>query len=204
MKNRIIIAAVTTSMFLFMVSSCYKNKEDILELPKVSFRGEVVPIMIAGGCGCHNNGVASRVVQFSNKDTIFYDAILARTGLFKLWVNGGIHPGAGSIDFRPNEKNTVKQWLDEGGQDDGGGCTVTGTVTYTTNIQPIYNTTCKGATCHGGIAVTLDYNKMVEEQATIQAMMNSGGSTGHPGGPISLSTCTVKTFNEWFAQGMPK
>ena len=33
--------------------------------------------------------------------------------------------------------------------------------TYTKEILPIYTTTCKGSTCHGGIAIALDYSKMV-------------------------------------------
>ncbi|HNU88979.1 MAG TPA: hypothetical protein PKJ94_11830, partial [Ferruginibacter sp.] len=82
MKKIIITMAVMTSMLVYLLSSCYKNKEDILALPTVSFRSDVVPIMISGGCGCHNNGIATRAVQFSHADTIFYDAILGRTGLF--------------------------------------------------------------------------------------------------------------------------
>ncbi|MBL0359196.1 MAG: hypothetical protein IPP72_21045 [Chitinophagaceae bacterium] len=70
MKKVIIIMAMTTSMLTYLLSSCYKNKEDILALPKVSFRADVVPIMVAGGCGCHNNGT-TRAIQFSHADTIF-------------------------------------------------------------------------------------------------------------------------------------
>ena len=85
MKKGIILTALMTSMLIYILPSCYKNKEDILELPKVSFRSEVVPIVVAGGCGCHNNGT-SRAIQFSHADTVFYDAILARTGLFTSWI----------------------------------------------------------------------------------------------------------------------
>lgn len=202
--KKITIAAAITSMLIYILSSCYKNKEDIVILPKVSFRNDVVPIVTAGACGCHNNGIGTRAVQFSHADTIFYDAILARTGLFKSWVNGGIHPGAGVIDFKPNEKDLIKRWIDEGAQDDGGGCTVSGTITYNINILPLYSTTCKGSTCHGGIAATLTFSKMVEKKSVLQSMMNSGGTTGHPGGTLSLSSCTVKLFNEWIAQGQPQ
>lgn len=204
MKKGIILTAMMTSMIIYLLPSCYKNKEDILALPKVSFRSEVVPIMVAGGCGCHNNGEGRRAVQFSHDDTVFYDAILARTGTFETWLNGGYHPGGGQIDFKANDKDVIQKWLDEGGKDDGGGCVVTGTITYTADIEPIYVTSCKGGTCHGGLAVALDYDKMVEEKATLTAMMASGGAAGHPGGPLSLSTCTVNTFNEWIAQGQPK
>jgi hypothetical protein len=204
MKKIIITMAMMTSMLTYMLSSCYKNKEDILALPKVSFRSDVVPIIVAGGCGCHNNGSSQRAVQFSHADTIFYDGILARVGLLTIWLNGGTHPGGGAIDFKANDKTTIRRWIEEGAKDDGGGCTVTGTITYTANIAPIYSTTCKGSTCHGGIEAPLTYDIMVEQKNTLSNMMNSGGVIGHPGGTLSLSTCTVNTFNEWITQGQPQ
>jgi hypothetical protein len=204
MKKEILIA-VMVSVLLVYVSSCYNNKEDILSLPQVSFRGEVVPLVTAGACGCHNNGIGTRAVQFSHADTIFYDAILARVSLFKTWVNGGTHPGGGVIDFSANEKVIIKNWIDQGAQDDAAGaCTVVGAPKYSVNILPIYNTTCKGATCHGGLGPVLDYNKMVADKSIISAMMNSGGSSGHPGGAISLSSCTITIFKDWIAQGQPQ
>ena len=193
-----------TSMLMYVLSSCYKNKEDVLALPTTSFRTDVVPIMVAGACGCHNNGQGQRAVQFSHADTIFYDAILGRVSLFKAWVNGGTHPGAGAVDFTTAQKNIIKKWIDEGAQDDGGGCTVTGAITYTKNILPLYTTSCKGSTCHGGIAIALDYSRIVSNKATLTNMMGSAGATGHPGGTLSLSSCTVKLFNEWIAQGQPQ
>ncbi|HMU08449.1 MAG TPA: hypothetical protein PKC54_00465 [Ferruginibacter sp.] len=204
MKKIIITMAVMTSMLIYLLSSCYKNKEDILTLPTVSFRNDVVPIMVSGGCGCHNNGIATRAVQFSHADTIFYDAILGRAGLFETWVNGGIHPGAGAIDFTSNQKDIIRTWIQQGAKDDGGGCTVTGAITYTAKILPLYTSSCKGSTCHGGIASNLDYSKMVAKKDVLTAMVNSGGVTGHPGPVLSLSTCTVNLFKEWIAQGQPQ
>jgi len=163
-----------------------------------------VPIVTAGGCGCHNNGIGTRAVQFSHADTIFYDAILARVGLFTAWVNGGTHPGGGNVDFKANDKATIRQWIAEGAKDDGGGCTVAGVITYTKNILPIYTTTCKGSSCHEGLSVKLDYNRMVADKAILTTMMNSGGATGHLGPVLSLSTCVVNTFKEWIAQGQPQ
>lgn len=203
MKKGIILSAIITSMVIYLLPSCYKNKEDLLELPKVSFRADVVPIMVAGGCGCHNNG-STRAIQFSTGNTVYYDAILTRVGLFETWVNGGKHPGGGEIYFKANDATLIKTWIKQGAKDDGGGCTVTGPISFTANISPIYITSCKGSTCHGGIATTLDYAKMVSTKSTISSMMNSGGISGHPGGTLSLSSCTVKTFNEWIAQGQPQ
>jgi hypothetical protein len=203
MKKGIILTAMMIAILAYLLPSCYKNNEDILTLPVVSFRGEIVPIVIAGGCGCHNNGVYKNAVQFSHKDTIFYDGILARDSILNAMATVGTHPGGGEIYFKPNEAELVAKWFAEGSNDDGGGCTVTGTVTYTNDILPIYNTSCKGGSCHGGIAITLDYNYMVTNVSKLSSMCSTGGES-HPGGPLSMGTCTIKTFEAWIAQGQPK
>ena len=150
MKKKVLLTAMITTMMVYALSSCYRNKEDITALPRVSFRSEVVPIVTGGACGCHNNGMAQRALQFSHLDTIWYDAILGRVGF------------------------------------------------------PIYNVSCKGSTCHGGIALTLDYNKMVAAKTILNTMATSGGSQGHPGGALSLSSCTANKFKEWINQGQPQ
>lgn len=204
MKKIIITMAVMTSMLVYMLSSCYKNKEDILTLPETSFRGDVVPILVSGGCGCHNNGVATRVLPFSHADTIFYDAILARAFVLDTMARFDKHPGGGVIYFTENQKKIITSWVSNGAKDDGGGCSVSGVITHTAKINPLYLTTCKGSTCHGGLAINLDYNKMVSDKDIITAIMNSGGASGHPGPALSLSSCTVNLFKEWIAQGQPK
>ena len=204
MKKIIVTMAVITSMLIYLLSSCYKNKEDILALPEVSFRGDVVPIIVSGGCGCYNNGIATRAVQFSHADTIFYDAILARAYVLDTMARFDKHPGGGVIYFTEQQKKIVTQWVANGAKDDGGGCSVSGAITYTAKILPVYTSTCKGSTCHGGIATNLDYSKMVAKKDIITAMMNSNGNTGHPGPALSLSACTVNLFKEWIAQGQPQ
>lgn len=204
MKKIIITMAVMTSMLIYLLSSCYKNKEDILALPQVSFRGDVVPIIVSGGCGCHNNGIATRAVQFSHADTVFYDAILARAYVLDTMARFDKHPGGGVIYFTQQQKNIVTQWVANGAKDDGGGCSVSGAITYTAKILPVYTSTCKGSTCHGGIAINLDYSKMVAKKDVLTAMMNSNGNLGHPGPALSLSACTVNLFKEWIAQGQPQ
>lgn len=196
---------MASSMMFYLLSSCYKNSEDIQAIPRVSFRAEVVPIVTAGACGCHNNGTPGQV-KFSEKGVIFYDAISSRAlSHFGPWVNGDTtHPGGGNIDFNPNEKAIVKKWVEQGAPyDDGAGCTVPTVVTYTKDIVPIYNTTCKGGACHGGTTANLNYDKMVEKKSILTTMMNSGGASGHPGGPLSLSICVTNTFTSWINQGMP-
>ncbi len=205
MKTRIVLITMMVTMLAYGLTSCYSNKEDIIALPKVSFRGEVVPILTAGPCGCHTNGFGTRTVQFMSKDTILYDVMLARVSILKKWVNGGTHPGAGTVDFTDNEKIVIRNWIDQGAKDDGEtACTITGVITYTKDIVPIYKSTCTGGSCHGGLGQVLDYAKMVAKKDILTTMMNSGGSNGHPGGILSLSSCTISKFKEWIKQGQPQ
>ena len=209
MKKVIILAALMVSMVSYMLSSCYKNKEDILATPRVSFRNEIVPIVTAAPCGCHNtSGSTIRAVLFSDPKNklIFYDAILARRSYLDTMSRlVGKHPGGGGIEFAANERDIVKKWIAQGEPyDDGAGCTVTGAIRYTTDIVPIYNSSCKGGTCHGGIAAALDYNKLVATKNALLTIVNSGGSQGHPGGALSLTTCTANKFKEWINQGQPQ
>ena len=224
MKKRITITAITVSLLVYLLSSCYTNKEDIASLPKVSFLGEVVPIMTSSGCGCHNNNNAQtsnyNAFPFTRFDTTYgpggtivsinrrvdYGAIIARVDTLRQWVNGTIgHPGGGTIDFTPREKQIVKAWIAQGPPYDGGGaaCDATGTIRYTTDILPIYNSACKSSGCHGGRGPVLDYAKMVADKSILTTMMNSGGAIGHPAGVIGLTSCTVSKFLAWIGAGQP-
>jgi len=203
MKKAIVLTLITAS--IFGVSSCYKNYYDVTDtalstINTISFRSDVVPIMIAGGCGCHNNGVTSKQIAFSIKDTIYYSTIQARSAMLNAMAKGGAHPGEGSVFFTPSQAKIVIKWVEQGAKDDYVPPAITGDITYTQHIVPLYKTDCKGSACHGGIAKTLDYTYMVNNQPALTAMMNSSG-TKHPGGPLSLSPATSATFLAWMAQG---
>jgi hypothetical protein len=218
MNKKILIIMIMMSTVALYVSSCYNNKEDIPALPKVSFLGEVVPIMTSGACGCHNNVNANtatgNAVPFSKPDTVVNGvivkrvetgAIVARIDTMVKWANGSIpHPGGGNVDFTPNQKQIIKAWKAQGQPYDGGAatCDLTVTIKHSTHIQPIYLSTCKSAGCHGGRGPVLDYAKMVADKNTLTLMMNSGGSSGHPGGNVPLTSCTIDTFKKWMIDGM--
>lgn len=205
MKIRLITMAALATMIATAFSSCYKNKADIESLPVVSFRSEIVPIVTSGACGCHNNGVVKTAIQFSHLDTVFYDAILARVGTFKDMVaDASKHPGGGGVALTSNQKNVFQTWIAQGAKDDGGGCVVSGAITYNANFLPIYNSTCKSSTCHGGVSPVLTYSLLLTDKDKLLTMMNSGGATGHPGPVLSLNSCTTQTILAWIAQGQPQ
>jgi hypothetical protein len=221
-----VILSMLVLIALIGSQSCYKNYYDVTDenletINSVSFRNDVVPIMISGACGCHNNN-STRQVPFSawenryqitykpnGNDTIttreyviYYSAIQTRAEALNDMALGGPHPGEGSIFFTPSQADIVKKWYDQGAKDDYIPPAITVEVSYKQHIVPIYKTDCAGGTCHGGAAVTLDYNAMVAEQETITTMMKSSGKQGHPGGPLSISTSTSAYFLAWYAGGM--
>jgi hypothetical protein len=203
MKKSILLTLIIVTVLL--LPSCYKNYYDISDatlgsINNVSFRNDVVPIITSGGCGCHING-STRQVAFAHNDTIFYSAIQARAAVLYDMAKGGPHPGEGSIFFTPSQASIIKKWYEQGAKDDYVPPPITGDVTYALHVVPVYKTDCKGSSCHGGVAIALDYTSLKNDEATIKAMMASQGANGHPGGPLSLSPTTVATFLAWIAQG---
>jgi len=163
MKKLIILLGVIGGIILF--NSCYNNQKDITKptadaLATVSFRDDIVPIIISGGCGCHNNG-STRALQFTHLDTIFYSTIQARSGVYGDMVNGKDHPGEGGIYFTSAQATLIKLWIAQGAKDNYVPPAITGPVTYGVNIVPIYKAVCKGSSCHGGLGPNLDYAAML-------------------------------------------
>ena len=193
---------------ILLFFSCYNNNKDVTKptadaLATISFRDDIVPIMISGGCGCHNNGKYSNAVQFSYKDTIWYGAIQSRATIYNDMANGKAHPGEGSIYFTTSQSALIKKWIEQGAKDNYVPPPITGPVTYTINIVPIYKTDCKGSACHGGLGANLDYAKMVSSKDQLSIIMASSGKTGHKGGTLSLNATCTSTFLAWINQGMP-
>jgi hypothetical protein len=122
-------------------------------------------------------------------------------------VNGIIgHPGRGAVDFTTKERNIIKAWINQGPPYDGGGgaCVVNSNIRYSTDILAVYTGTCKSSGCHGGRAPVLDYSKMVADKNILTNMMNAAGSSGHPGGVIGLTSCTISKFQAWINAGQPQ
>lgn len=214
MKKATIFTLVLV-VLIWLLPSCYKNYYDISEdalneINSVSFRNDVIPIVVSGACGCHNNGNSSRQIRFSyydtvsKKDTILYSAIQSRAAILYDMAKGGLHPAEGSIFFTPSQANIVRKWVEQGAKDDYVPPPITGLVTYDVHIDPLYKTDCKGSACHGGQAVALDYNSMKKDSVVIKQIMKSGGKSGHPGPVLSISDNTANYFLTWYAQGAIK
>ena len=208
MNKLLIYLGVLSGIVLF--ASCYNNKKDITtptanSLAAISFRDDVAPIMVSGACGCHNNGTTS-AIQFSHLDTIFYSTIQSRSGVYAAMISTPSvgHPGEGGVFFSPAQAAVISSWIAQGAKDNYVPPPITGKVTYTTNIVPIYKSVCKGSACHGGLGANLDYTKMVADTDILNKMMASSGASGHPGGTLSLDATTTSTFLAWISQGMPQ
>ena len=223
--KKVLVTLIAGALLIVYISSCYNNKSDILSLPTVSFLGDVVPIVTSGGCGCHNNNNAQgsnyNAFPFTRFDTTYgpggtivsinrrvdYGAIIARVDTLRQWASGIIgHPGSGAVYLTSRQKEIILKWVAQGPPYDGGAaaCDVSGTIKYSTDILSIYNTTCKSSGCHGGRGPVLDYSKLVSDKNILTNMMNSGGASGHPGGVIALTSCTVNKFKAWIEQGQPQ
>lgn len=215
-KMKVAIVAIVLSAFLLNFSSCYNNKADVTPPDyTVSFSKQVVPIFKSGPCGCHNTLGATNTpgsalaVRFSNgnfngNDTVLYDAILARVSVMEQWVNGGHHPGGGDVFLSPSETTIIKSWIAQGAEDDRSVEPETGAVTFTKGIAQMVNTTCSASSCHGGVAVSLTYQKLVGDADVLRAMISNRGATGHPGGKLSLSASTWSSLQAWVAGGQPQ
>ena len=206
MKKIVVITLMIAGIVGF--SACYKNYHDISEaalnsINNISFRSDVVPICIAGGCGCHNNGT-TRQVKFSHNDTIFYSTIQSRSSILDSMARRTApHPGEGSVYFTPSQEKIIIKWVEQGAKDDYVPPPVTGPVTYTQHIVPLYKTDCAGGSCHGGAAPALDYTAFKNAEDELTTMMNSLGASGHPGGPLSIAPSTASNFLAWINQGFP-
>ncbi len=206
MNKLLVYLGVIGGVLLFF--SCYNNNKDITKptatgLDNISFRDDIVPIVTSGACGCHINGKVSNAVPFAIKDTIYFSTIQSRSSVFESMAKGGEHPGEGGIYFTPAQAAIIQTWIAQGAKDNYVPPAITGPVTYTINIVPIYKQVCKGSACHGGLGPNLDYAKMTADKDMLSQIMGSAGANGHKGGTMSLDGTTTATFLAWITQGQP-
>jgi hypothetical protein len=198
MKKLLIICLIIA--WIVAANACYKNRYDITtEFTTISLTTDVAPILTSGGCGCHNNGT-TRQFAFSIKDTIYYETMVAKALMLEKMANGEKHPAEGSVFFTPSQASIVKRWVEQGAKNDHVPAAIAGPVSYQKHIVPVYKQSCTGGQCHGGLAPTLDYTMMKNNESKLRTMMNSLGKEGHtPVINIPQSSATV--FIAWMNGG---
>lgn len=202
MKKLIIVTIVIG--LLSAVTACYKNRYDITEftqqsIQNISFRKDVVPIVTAGGCGCHNNGT-TRQFAFSKNDTVYYATIIAKAQLMDAMAKGGPHPAEGSVSFTPSQAAIIIAWVAQGAKDDFVPPPVTGSIGYAQQIVPLYKASCTGSSCHGGLGPVLDYNSFKNNEQKLRTMMASLGAEAHSP-RINIDQNTATNFIAWMNGG---
>ncbi len=198
MKKILIITLVIAC--IAATNACYKNRYDIsTEFTAISLTSDVAPILTSGGCGCHNNGT-DRQFAFSRNDTIFYETMVAKAPMLDKMAKGEPHPAEGSVFFTPSQASLVLRWVQQGAKNDHVPAAITGPVSYQKHIVPLYKQTCTGGQCHGGLAPTLDYTIMKNNEAKLRKMMNSLGKEGHDP-VISIPQSTATVFIAWMDGG---
>jgi hypothetical protein len=198
MKKLLIICVIIA--WIVAANACYKNRYDITtEFTAISLTTDVAPILTSGGCGCHNNGT-TRQFAFSNKDTIFYQTMIAKAPMLEKMAKGEPHPAEGSVFFTPSQASIVKRWVEQGAQNDFVPAPITGPVSYQKHITPLYKQSCTGGQCHGGLGPTLDYTIMKSNQDKLMTMMESLGKQGHDP-VINIPQATATVFIAWINGG---
>jgi mono/diheme cytochrome c family protein len=218
MNKKLFFAALASMVIVASINftSCDNKRYITTPMPTVSFVNDIVPIFTSGACGCHNNGntSANSPKPFSNLnklnnggDSVFYDAIYSATGFLEKWVsdttrNG--HPGGGSVSLTTAQISIIKTWMAQGAPDDHSAGGADGNVTFAATIQPIINSTCSGASCHGvnGIGASgpaLNYASLSGSlNGKLVNYLNNNWS-GMAGATISPGV--TSTLKAWIAQG---
>ena len=200
-----LLTVITVSMVWF--TSCYNNKYDILELSKVSFSKEVVPIMTSGPCGCHNSIVRARNRWIQFTDTLTgqpaYNTIFAKMGMMEEWAKGKIgHPAGGDVFLSAADSKIILDWVAQGKINDYVPPAVSGAITYTSNVSSIVKSTCSGGSCHTTTIRPLTYDVIKNNSSKLQTMANSSNSAKQPGGSFPLKKKKKKIILDWITQGM--
>lgn len=109
------------------------------------------------------------------------------------------------------QKNLIRVWILQGAQDltcdgDSGACDTTN-MSFSMDIQPIFNTNCTG--CHGGSNPQAGINlsnysgvsNVLSANRLLGAIKHQAGFTAMPPSGNPLSTCKIDQIEAWVNQG---
>lgn len=187
-------------IWIFLANACYKNRDDVsYDFIAISLTSDVAPILTSGGCGCHNNGT-TRQFAFSKGDTVYYETMVSKAPMLLKMAKGESHPAEGTIFFTPSQASLVRRWVEQGAKNDYTPPAISGPVSYSKHIVPVYKQSCTGGQCHGGLAPVLDYTILKNSEAKLRTMMGSLGKQGH-NPVVNISQTTAAMFIAWMDGG---
>lgn len=224
MKNYLLIGFISSLIF----TSCKHDSlyEPIDEPPIVDtecdpntvyFINDVLPI-IQSSCaisGCHGSGSAQDGVDLSTYAGIMeevqaFDANDSK--LYKVMIdndNNDVMPPSPYNRLNADQILLIKNWINQGAQNNECTDCNTTSVTYSQTILPIINASCKG--CHsgtspdGGISYT-NYTEIKESalSGSLMGVVNhANGYVAMPYNQSKLSDCKIEQLTIWVNAGAP-
>lgn len=190
-------------------SSCDPNLE--------YFVNDVLPI-IQANCnttGCHGNGSAADGVDLTTYAGIMEEVNAnnaTNSKLYKVMVdtdNEDVMPPSPNNRLSTDQILIIKNWINQGAQNNECTDCNTTSVTYSQTILPIINASCKG--CHsgtspdGGISYT-NYTEIKESalSGSLMGVVNhANGYVAMPYNQTKLSDCKIEQLTIWVNAGAP-
>lgn len=231
MKKYILPALILLVTFAFIESCKHEPDDDIIpvvtdptvvttadtcSLDTVYFVNDILPI-IQSNCaqsGCHDAASRQDGVLLTDYDNIVNTGKIKKgkaedSDLYEVLVETDpdkvMPPPPASLT--PEQKNAIKIWINQGAKNNKceNKCD-TSNVTFSVNVWPILNATCKG--CHsgsgasGGVKITnYDQVKSLVDDGSLQSVLGRKGPKKPmpPAGP--LEKCASDQIRIWIAEG---
>lgn len=195
--------------------------EPVCDPDTVYFQNDVLPILISG-CGmsgCHDAETAQeRVILTSYESVIRTGKITpgnpSGSKLYNVITTGESDdrmPPPPRASLTSEQIQLIRTWIEQGARNNF--CTAdcdTSDYTYSTAIQPLVNTYCKG--CHNSVLASGGLN--LESYSAVKSIAVNGsflGSISHepgysamPKGGAMLSSCQITRVRKWIESGAPE
>lgn len=223
--KRILLTAVAGALFLFSLQNCKHEVPKITSttprtvshtcsLDTVYFVNDILPIILSNCAqsGCHDAITREDDVQLTDYDNIIETGDVEKGDANKSKLYQALFdddevmpPPPGSLS--PEQKNAIRIWINQGAKNNEckGTCD-TLDITYSGNVWPIIESTCKG--CHtpgnaqGGVLLT-KYSevKSLVDAGTLQNVLERNGpkTPMPPGG--ALEECAHAQIKIWIREG---
>lgn len=232
MKQRILFAVLTISLFSISIISC-KHDPFIASNPNdpgtptggqcdpdtVYFQNSVLPLLISNCAqsGCHNAQDHREGVVVSSYEKLLStiervtQTNWSKNGLVKVLEKGSMPQGLPK--FTTEQIDMIKKWVSQGAKNNMcdesyGGCDTVTVVSYSAFIQPLMQNKCLG--CHTGSnpqgSVNLGTYANVKNYALNGKLYSSVTRTASwmPSGGAKLDDCSLRKIQLWVDAGAPQ